>query len=328
MRRTIGSARSSGIERSSTSPVEVLHYGRETAGLQRAEVQLCDTAFARHRHAEYALGITIAGVQSFRYRGARRICLPGQLHLLHPDEPHDGAPMDGECLRYCIVYVAPEVVRDASATGRLPFVSDPVHPTSGAAELLGTTLARLLQDIEGPLNELSAIAAATAISDGLFQLAAGAAPCRPRVIDLRAVRLTADYLTQHAGTSGQALEHVSGLDRYTLTRHFKAVYGTTPDRYRLLRQLIGARTAIRAGRPLAAAAVDAGFADQSHLTRHFTRTFGLTPGRWRSMSGAADSADWTAPDLAGGIEDEGPSSVSPPNLSLPGGWAGRSPSAR
>jgi AraC-like DNA-binding protein len=41
---------------------------------------------------------------------------------------------------------------------------------------------------------------------------------------------------------------------------------------------------IRRGRPLAVAAVDAGFADQSHLTRQFKRSYGLTPGQWRTVS--------------------------------------------
>src|SRR5690242_11338533 len=104
---TLGERCPTDIERSSVGPADVLRYDRGTTGLQRAEVRLSGTAFARHRHAEYALGITTGGVQTFRYRGARRVCLPGQLHLLHPDEPHDGAPLDDQGLRYRIVYVAP-----------------------------------------------------------------------------------------------------------------------------------------------------------------------------------------------------------------------------
>ena len=42
--------------------------------------------FSPHRHDTYAIGITTAGVQEFRYRGRRHICLPGQLHFLYPDE--------------------------------------------------------------------------------------------------------------------------------------------------------------------------------------------------------------------------------------------------
>jgi AraC-like DNA-binding protein len=285
MGRTLGPAGSTGLERSCTGRVDVLRFDRETAGLQRAEVVLRDTAFARHRHAEYALGITTGGVQTFRYRGARQVCLPGQLHVLHPDEPHDGAPLEGAGLRYRIAYIAPDVVRDASPNGRLPFVPDPVHVIDGPAAALGAVLARLLGDIGDPMDDLAAIDAVTAISDGLLQLTSCPPPARPATIDLPAVRRTADYLAHHLVPAAGALESVSGLDRYTLARHFKAVYGTTPDRYRLLHQVRRARTAIGQGLPLASAAVAAGFADQSHLTRHFKRTYGLTPGRWRDLSG-------------------------------------------
>ena len=290
----------------------MLRYDRGTAGLQRAEVQLRSTAFVRHRHAEYALGITTSGVQTFRYRGARQVCLPGQLHLLHPDEPHDGAPLDDQGLQYRIVYIAPEVVRDASAVGRLPFVSDPVHPARGAAASLGATLALLLRDIDDPVDDLTAAAAASTISAGLLLLAGGSVPTRPTTIDLRAVRLAADYLTHHPAPTAAGLEHISGLDRYTMTRHFKAAYGTTPDRYRLHRQLERARNAIRLGHPLAAVAVEAGFADQSHLTRHFKRTYGLTPGRWRGLShrrSAAGPAEARSAAAAGRVDDRPTSRV-------------------
>ena len=35
---------------------------------------LCDSAYEPHRHDSYAIGITTAGVQTFRYRGTRRVC--------------------------------------------------------------------------------------------------------------------------------------------------------------------------------------------------------------------------------------------------------------
>jgi AraC-like DNA-binding protein len=283
MARTLEPTGSEGLERSGTDQVEVLHLDAVTAGLQRAEVRLRDTAFARHRHAEYALGITTGGVQTFRYRGARQVCLPGQLHLLHPDEPHDGAPLTGAGLRYRIVYIAPDVLREASPTGRLPFVVQPVHPITGAAAALGAALARLLRDVEDPIDDLTAVSATTAISDGLRPLVSATTTDRPAVIVLRAVHTAAEYLAHHHTATAAVLERLSGLDRYTLTRHFKAAYGTTPDRYRLRHQLQRARHAISCGAPLASAAVEAGFADQSHLTRQFKRTYGLTPGRWRAL---------------------------------------------
>lgn len=37
------------------------------------------------------------------------------------------------------------------------------------------------------------------------------------------------------------------------------------------------------GMPIAEAAYDAGFADQSHFTRHFKNCYGMTPGHWLTL---------------------------------------------
>ena len=162
---------------------------------------------------------------------------------------------------------------------------EPVHAPDGAAAALAAVLAALLHDISEPIDDLAVAAAAVALTDGLVQVADDAPPPRPAAIDVRAVRRAAEYLAGDvAAPSSGTLEELCGLDRYTLSRHFKAAYGTTPDRYRLQHQLNRARASIRRGRPLAVAAVDAGFADQSHLTRHFKRAYGLTPGQWRTVS--------------------------------------------
>ena len=101
-------------------------------------------------------------------------------------------------------------------------------------------------------------------------------------VDHRAVALVREYLSAHAHeqTSVETLERIAGTDRFTIARHFRRAFGTSPDRYRTLRRLERARRAIEDGVPLARAAFDAGFADQSHLTRQFKRAYGLTPGRW------------------------------------------------
>jgi len=132
---------------------------------------------------------------------------------------------------------------------------------------------------------VATVSATVGIADGLAVLADGRST-RAGTIDVRAVRRARDHLRAHlAGTTTAVeLEQVTGLDRYTLVRQFRAVHGTTPDRYRMLRRLDLARAAIARGRSLADAAAESGFADQSHLTRQFRRAFGMTPGRWRAAN--------------------------------------------
>ena len=108
-------------------------------------------------------------------------------------------------------------------------------------------------------------------------------------IDLAAMARVREHLRAHAReqTPAAELERIAGLDRYAIARQFRRAYGTSPDRYRTLRRLDLARSAIEAGTPLAEAALDAGFADQSHMTRQFRRAYGMTPGRWAAIAAAA-----------------------------------------
>jgi AraC-like DNA-binding protein len=265
------------LERSCSRGPDSIRLGAGAPGLQRAEVRLVSWAFQPHRHDTYAIGITTAGVQAFRYRGERRICLPGQLHVLHPDEVHDGGPATADGFAYRILYIEPGLVREALAGRPLPFVADPVHGPSPATR----EVARLLAAIDEPVSDLARHEIAATVAGVLLALSGG----RDRdtgLIDLAAVGRVRDHLAACARdqTTAAALERIAGVDRYTIARHFRRAYGTSPDRYRTMRRLELAQAAIRDGLPLAAAAAEAGFADQSHMTRQFTRAYGLTPGRW------------------------------------------------
>ncbi len=262
---------------------DAIALGTGAPGIERAAVYLRRRAFAPHRHDTYAVGVTLAGVQRFRYRGAQRTCLPGQLHVLHPDEEHDGGPGTADGFAYRIVYIDPALVQAALGGAPLPFVADPVLPRS----LDASGALRLLDDLDEPLDELRATSAVAAMADLLLAAAGGRAPATP--LDLRAVAAVRDHLAAHPTepTPAAALERIAGLDRWTLARHFRAAYGTSPDRYRTMRRLAVARRAIADGSTLAAAAAEAGFADQSHLTRQFRRAYGLTPGRFAAATGVS-----------------------------------------
>jgi AraC-like DNA-binding protein len=62
------------------------------------------------------------------------------------------------------------------------------------------------------------------------------------------------------------LAGLAGISRYQLLRAFVREVGATPHAYLVQRRIYLARRLLAAGRPIVEAAMDAGFADQSHLT--------------------------------------------------------------
>ena len=75
----------------------------------------------------------------------------------------------------------------------------------------------------------------------------------------------------------------SGRDRWSLSRDFRLLFGTSPYRYLTMRRLDLVRTSLLQGLPLIDAALNAGFTDQSHMTRQFGKAYGLSPARWLRM---------------------------------------------
>lgn len=274
------------LERSCERRRDAIRFGLSAPGLERAEVYLSTCSFETHRHDTYAIGMTTCGVQTFHYRATRRASLPGQLQILHPDETHDGAAGTDEGFGYRVLYIAPELIHDALDGGALPFVADPVQKPTRATQ----PLVSLLAEVDDPVSDLGRVEIAAAIADTLHVLSGRGDPL-PVAIDTKAVELARDYLVANASeqTPASTLEEITGADRFTLARHFRRAFGTSPDRYRTMRRLELARAGIESKLPLAQAAAHAGFADQSHMTRQFKRTYGLTPARWRRLTSAPGS---------------------------------------
>lgn len=251
-------------------------------GIERIQAQFRGDAFDLHRHDTYALGVTMRGVQTFRYRGEQRYSLPGRVIILHPDELHDGGAATEDGLIYRMLYLEPSVLVQCLEAARigLPFVGDPVVEDNRLAGLLLAALGELDRE----LDELFVDDFVSRLTDGLVQHAR--LPQRPLgSIAWRQVKTARDYLEAHvtSGVRSQELERITGLDRFALARHFRAAFATSPHRFLLMRRLQQAKALIVEGEPIAEVAAATGFADQSHLTRHFKKAFGIAPGAWSSM---------------------------------------------
>ncbi len=275
--------RALGLERSCVEFQPGVRVVAESRGIERTEVRFHGNGFTPHRHDTYALGLTLHGVQTFRYRGVERFSMPGNVIVLHPDEVHDGAAGTDAGLIYRMVYMPPELIGAIDGYSRsLPFVPDPVVANAE----LSNTLAYILSDLDHEPDDLAKDDAIQRIGTILSHKAG--APRKPVTkVAQSAVLRARDFLLSHSDepVRSATLENITGLDRYALARHFRQLLGTSPHRYLVMRRLSRAKQLLLAGSNLAGAAVEAGFADQAHLTRHFRDAFGITPGRWLALQG-------------------------------------------
>jgi AraC-like DNA-binding protein len=244
--------------------------------MERIEAFFGGHGFTPHRHDTYAIGRTLSGVQSFQYRRSQRHSLPGNILVLHPDEVHDGQAGTDAGFRYRMVYIEPALIQQVLGGKPLPFIegglsSDPrLHHATRA----------LLCNVESILEPLEE-------DDLIYELA----QALDQVSGQRVARKALDFVAAERARAfiHSALDRVitldelsqaSGRDRWSLSRDFRALYGTSPYRYMTQRRLDLARAMLVAGHSLIEAALSAGFFDQSHMTRLFIQTYGVSPGRW------------------------------------------------
>ncbi|MBV9172223.1 MAG: AraC family transcriptional regulator [Chloroflexi bacterium] len=255
-------------------------------GVELLQAWFNERAFSPHRHDTYGIGVTDAGVQTFEYRGAVERSLPGQVAVLHPDEKHDGRPGTADGFGYHIVYVAPELIARAlrDVVGRptpLPFLREPVLASEQLARAVSSAFE---SDLEPLARDTLVVRLAEGLLCGDASLPKASVPC----LDQRGLARARDCLDSTSSVvRSSVLERVSGLSRYALSRQFRALYGTSPYRYSLLRRLDFARERLRSDDQLADVALAAGFADQAHFTRMFKAAYGMPPQRYRTLQSCA-----------------------------------------
>jgi AraC-like DNA-binding protein len=264
-------------------PGDWIGHAPSEPGIERIEAFFAGHAYDPHRHDTYALGFTLTGVQSFDYRGARADSCCGNAIVLHPDEVHDGRAGAEMGFRYRMIYIEPRLIAEAlSGKARsLPFVRSAISSDPGLLRALHAALA----DLSRPFEPLERDRIVAAIADTLLSLDVSLEVPSPFATSAAAIDRARAFLDQNfmRTVASEELESITGLDRYTLARHYRLRLGTSPYRYLTMRRLGRVKAAIIAGHSLAEAAFMSGFADQSHMTRQFKRAFGLTPGHWQAI---------------------------------------------
>jgi transcriptional regulator GlxA family with amidase domain len=110
---------------------------------------------------------------------------------------------------------------------------------------------------------------------------AGIAQCCPNAA---AIGQVVEFIEQNFADRLQLrdLAKIADLSVFRFVTVFRHHTGLPPHRYLCHVRVRRAKSLLRQGVPLAIAASEAGFFDQSHLSRHFKNICGITPGQYVS----------------------------------------------
>lgn len=238
--------------------------------------------YAPHSHEAFVVAVTEAGGAEFKSRGLSDEATTSTLLVFNPDEPHSGRMGWSRRWRYRGFYLTAPAIELLKAELGLDatayFCRNTFHDADLIAAFLG--LHRTLDEGNDPFEErelllrsFGTLIRRHASDQPGLSLPMCDAGKVARVRDIMRARYADELMLEELGTA-------VGLSPFQLIALFKRATGLTPHAYLTQLRLKAAIRALERGATIAAAAVDAGFYDQSALTRHFKRAYGITPLQW------------------------------------------------
>ena len=246
--------------------------------------------YAPHSHSTLSIGAVDSGESVFSRNGQRQKLVRGDVVLIPAGEVHSCNPADDGRWSYQMLYLDPAWIGgvvgemgvfDAMVLNRLP--------PDVAPRRVHERLTQLNKCLFSSATDEDKEAALLVFVGDLF--AEGRLRRKVRTGELDSARLRAvQALIAERCAESLSLDELAreaGMSRYHFVRAFSRAVGMTPHAWQLDRRIERARALLEQGMSLADAALQLGFADQSHFQRAFKQRVAATPGEYRQVAGSS-----------------------------------------
>jgi AraC-like DNA-binding protein len=235
-----------------------------------------------HQHAQFQLTLYAGEPRRFDIAGRAFTGDTRTSVIIQSGEPHGSVAIADEQTALRTFYIDESIMEEAAASiwqrsGTVAF-RDPRLTDEGTVAVLHAAHRALeATDLEGEVAFCAALEQLVrrhAAPIGTSRKLARSDDRMKQVRDLLVARVAENVRLDDLAT-------IADMSRFHLIRHFRQRYGVTPFAFQRNLRVERARDALRIGESLAEAAVEVGFADQSHLGRAFRAVMGATPGQYR-----------------------------------------------
>jgi len=232
-----------------------------------------------HFHDEIAVALVERGQSRVECAGGPFLVDRDTLAVFPPGTVHSCNPRDANEWSFRMLFVSPDVLPPDE---RVPFCG--VGPRivgmdPGFRRRIETAFTVLSGAREAGEKEQTLFSLLELIAERLSSpLESGnAADLIPETVSR-----VADFLHAHfrEGVPLERLSGVSGLSRFHLVRAFRRAFDMTPHAFQMALRIDESKRLLRSGVPIAEAALETGFYDQSHFTRVFREICGGTPAHY------------------------------------------------
>lgn len=240
--------------------------------------------FPSHFHEHYVIGCVEYGKRTLSLRDREYAIKEGSIVLFNPGDSHACAQSDESVFDYRGLNISKTImlglVEEITGKRELPgFAKNVIHDGEAACHL--RPLHEMIMKGSGEFKKEEAL---LFLLTYLIQhygkpFASCITECSQEIE--KACEYMAAHFTERVYLD-QICRH-AGLSKSTLLRAFTKEQGITPYRYLETIRINAAKMLLSKGVPPVEAAIQTGFADQSHFTNYFNQFIGLTPGTYREI---------------------------------------------
>jgi AraC-like DNA-binding protein len=250
---------------------------KKSAGITALSASLTDFTYKKHAHEEYAVGVTLRGIQHYQLDGTLQLSYPNGVMLFNPEQAHDGMAHDETGLDYVMLYLDPQTCLEIIGKKEVMRFTNPViYDTELKKRIL-----KLSQAVLGGRDEALCSELLLHLTDSLFnQEIITSYPNDDMFIE------RSKELIQGNLDSVLRLDEISeklGLSKFQFIRAFKAKTGIPPYQYFLNSKIKLAKQLIEQTHDVYIAVSQCGFFDINHLNKHFKGVFGITAFEYLSQ---------------------------------------------
>lgn len=99
---------------------------KKAAGITALAASITDFRYKKHAHQEYAIGVTLRGIQNYHLDGSLQLSHKNGVMLFNLEQTHDGMVHDNEGLDYVMLYIEPQLLLDATEKKDIIRFSPPI----------------------------------------------------------------------------------------------------------------------------------------------------------------------------------------------------------
>ncbi|MGG0848343.1 helix-turn-helix domain-containing protein [Peribacillus simplex] len=243
---------------------------KKSAGITALSASITDFKYKKHSHKEYAIGVTLRGIQQYNLNGSLQLSYQNGVMLFNPEQAHDGRAHDEQGLDYVMLYIEPQLLLEVIEKKDIVRFSTPiVYDYRLEQRILSLSNAILSEKDDALCSELL-----LSLTDSLIQTNLSTDYKKDNAL----IRKAKDMLHTN-------LENVLKLDeickelnlsKFKFIRSFKAHTGISPYQYFLNCKIERAKQLIEKNGDIYSAVAECGFVDLTHLNKHFKSVYGTT----------------------------------------------------